>query len=356
MLENATMRGIDLKGADLQVADVRGADLRGATLDGCNMRGADLRGTDLKYATLEGAILANSKLQRADFARAQLKNVLVQGATAQRANFRECDLENADFSDANLDTANLRGANLKGANFDDAILTDTDLFNAKIEGIQNLRYAVLDDEVITERLANDNVKNGEYVAALKRYDEAIATYLDLKNHFNAAGLYEKSSEYYIHEWTVRGKLQRTALRLKEEQLTANKFVPYHFPFSFKYRKNKLFTSILQLEGWTKWLSNKLFFYTSKYGQSPMRVLLTSLVIIFFYALAYWSSGGITTGPAEFVPTFAESLYFSVVTFTTLGYGDFHPKSSFQLVAISEAFLGAFVIAFFVVVVSRRLIR
>jgi flavodoxin len=73
-------------------------------------------------------------------------------------------------------------------------------------------------------------------------------------------------------------------------------------------------------------------------------------------MVYWITGGITPDDAAFVPTLSESLYFSVVTFTTLGYGDYHPKQAYQTIAISEAFIGAFILAFFVVVVSRRLVR
>ena len=37
--------------------------------------------------------------------------------------------------------------------------------------------------------------------------------------------------------------------------------------------------------------------------------------------------------------FNSSLYFSIVTFTTLGYGDVLPKPPFRLLAASEAVLG-----------------
>ena len=51
-----------------------------------------------------------------------------------------------------------------------------------------------------------------------------------------------------------------------------------------------------------------------------------------------------------------SLYFSCVTFTTLGYGDYRPIGRLQVVAAVEAVLGALMIALIVVVFARRFLR
>lgn len=355
-LYRAIMRGAELDGADLQIADLREADLRGANLRGSNIRGADLRGANLKYSNLEGVILANSNMQGAEFAKAQLRNVYMQGSSLEKANFRESDIENADLSDADLENTILRGANMKGANLNNANLHNTDTFNAKIKGIKNLRYARIDDIIIAERNADAERRGGEYEESLKLYDEAITTYIDLKNYFSAEGLYGRSGKYYTREWVVKGKLQRTAAMMDSEKLKENKFLRYYLPFSFDMKESKRFSFFSKIESWVNWFLNKLLYHTAMYGESPARVLATSLTIILLYSLFYWSLGAITTGSLHFLPSFTESLYFSAVTFTTLGYGDYQPKPDFQLLAISEAFLGAFVLAFFVVVVSRKLIR
>lgn len=49
-----------------------------------------------------------------------------------------------------------------------------------------------------------------------------------------------------------------------------------------------------------------------------------------------------------------SLYFSAVTFTTLGYGDIQPASqAAQALASIESLVGASLIAFLVFVLGRR---
>jgi hypothetical protein len=54
--------------------------------------------------------------------------------------------------------------------------------------------------------------------------------------------------------------------------------------------------------------------------------------------------------------FFECLYYSVVTFTTLGYGDFIPVGFSRLEAALEAFTGSFTIALFVVVFVKKMTR
>ena len=55
-----------------------------------------------------------------------------------------------------------------------------------------------------------------------------------------------------------------------------------------------------------------------------------------------------------IKNFPNSLYFSLITFTTLGYGDFRPlEGCGRILAGSEAFIGAFMMALFVYTFARR---
>ena len=50
------------------------------------------------------------------------------------------------------------------------------------------------------------------------------------------------------------------------------------------------------------------------------------------------------------------FYFSVVTFTTLGYGDYHPEGYLELVCCAEVIIGAIMIAMITVVFARKFLR
>ena len=55
-------------------------------------------------------------------------------------------------------------------------------------------------------------------------------------------------------------------------------------------------------------------------------------------------------------TLIKLMYFSVVTFTTLGYGDLVPVGPSRIIAAIEAFAGSFTLALFVVVFVKKMTR
>ncbi|PUZ92369.1 potassium transporter Kef, partial [Vibrio vulnificus] len=63
-----------------------------------------------------------------------------------------------------------------------------------------------------------------------------------------------------------------------------------------------------------------------------------------------------TGWQFYVLEFLNAVYFSVVTFTTLGYGDISPVGLARFIAALEAFLGSFTMALFVVVFVKKMTR
>lgn len=70
-------------------------------------------------------------------------------------------------------------------------------------------------------------------------------------------------------------------------------------------------------------------------------------LIVLFAGIYHGFGLVHSGPAGPV-SLADGLYFSIVTWTTLGYGDFTPPADIRLIAAMQALLGY---AFFVIIVG-----
>ena len=115
-----------------------------------------------------------------------------------------------------------------------------------------------------------------------------------------------------------------------------------------------------------------------YGEKPRNPLFAALFIIFFWAFLFWHFNGIepdsqenialgqATTIARVTPSepeiesrpFEECLYFSIVTFTTLGYGDMRPTDDIghRLLAGSEALLGVAIMALFIVSLARKYTR
>ena len=89
-------------------------------------------------------------------------------------------------------------------------------------------------------------------------------------------------------------------------------------------------------------------------------ILTIIIVIWFIsALAYYKlpSKGDNTMKVENVQknlTLEESLYFSTVTMTTLGYGDIVPGGYFRWIAMNEVISGVIFIGYFISGLSKIL--
>jgi len=98
-----------------------------------------------------------------------------------------------------------------------------------------------------------------------------------------------------------------------------------------------------------------------YGERPYYPLFIALAVIACWTGLYYSLDAIDPSPTNEAAlaepaTLGESLYFSLVTFTTLGYGDFKPKPDYRLLAGAEAALGAGLMATFIVCLTRKYMR
>lgn len=99
-----------------------------------------------------------------------------------------------------------------------------------------------------------------------------------------------------------------------------------------------------------------------YGERPIRVLFASIIIIAVCAAYYASPSAMVydrLGSEIRDLNWMDGLYFSTITFTTLGFGDVHPAPVHmptKCVAMFEALSGACLMALFVVGLSKRYSR
>lgn len=76
------------------------------------------------------------------------------------------------------------------------------------------------------------------------------------------------------------------------------------------------------------------------------IFLAGLLIVLTFAQIY-AKFGLETPPGKEIKTFSTYIYFSIVTFTTLGYGDYQPKECVQLLAALQAVMGYIYLGFIV---------
>jgi voltage-gated potassium channel Kch len=161
-------------------------------------------------------------------------------------------------------------------------------------------------------------------------DAALWVYSELDRAFDANAVPDRALDYYVRERDLR---RRMAWRLGE------------------------YATALRLGG-PRWVMH--------YGTSPTRVLASSVVLMLVSAFVFPFTGGLLqTGPEGPVPVeygesplgwpgiAFQSLYFSAITFATLGYGDIQPVVSVaRAVAAVESILGSVLMALLVFVLTR----
>ena len=93
-----------------------------------------------------------------------------------------------------------------------------------------------------------------------------------------------------------------------------------------------------------WLAG---FQYSDFRKSIAILCLGSASILLIWSFSFIYSFYGLNGPHGIDKQLSTALYFSIVTWTTLGYGDFSPSPDIRLWAAAEALLGYFISALFI---------
>ena len=305
-LSGALLIDADLSGLNLAGADLSGANLSRANLTGTNLLGARLRKTVLFDAVLDdaeltgavatGANFEQARGQRVGFGGADLSEVSMLGAMLRDCSFTSSTLHGAVLQRADLQGSRFRQADLSGADLTAADLRNSDLCDASVSGA-HLREADL---------------RGARVSGVTGYESAEWLRADLRD-INFAGAYLlrrfAMDQNYLHEFRTRSRLTRGLY-------------------------------------WAWWLS-------SDCGRSLTR---WAAVVVLQVLLFGWLYGfvDVSYGANE---TWLSPIYYSVVTITTLGYGDVLPASvGAQAVCMVEVVMGYLMLGGLLSIFSNKMAR
>ena len=283
---------------------------------------------DLK-TSLESRAKTDMPMLNFDLSRTNLAGVdLVNRGHHHGFQLHNADLYRSDLSDAHcfqidlsgssLMKANLTGANLHCANLNQCNLLGACFERAKIEHVNWGEKLV--QETDAEQVTDKDEQND-------LYQQAEEIYRHLRKVAELQGLFETAGRFFQKEMLVR--------RYQLPELSLQRIV------------------------------SKVVDLFCGYGELPSRVIMFSLSTIFVFSFVFFLVG-ISDGSqvlklggdpfAEDVGQFFSCVYFSVVTFTTLGYGDLSPIGVARFFAAIEAFIGSFTLALFVVVFVKKMTR
>jgi uncharacterized protein YjbI with pentapeptide repeats len=315
-LQNIELCGTNLKGATLQNVDLSFSDLVDV-----NLSDADLSNSDIVNAEWRGVLLSNSDLSNVDLR----ETSLLQGPYTQGANedlSMICNCSGVNFSKANLSKADLTKGIFSKANFTDAILTRSNFSNATIIGakfinskMENTDFSnalLIDSNVSGASLTNTNFNNSnitgiEYSSSLKKSEYIKFRGLRVENSYGSPVFKRFSQDQdYLYEYKQKN------------------------PFIFK-----------------------LWYYSSMCGKSMGLWMFWSLLIALLFGVLY--SNFIAADLNMETKGFFTPFYFSIVTFTTLGFGDIAPNSLVgQLWVTLEVVIGYVMLGGLISIFSNKL--
>ena len=266
----------------------------------------------LQAADLEAATLAVPNANDINPTRANFEKANLAGANLKSARLNYCFLWGADLTGADA-----RGAVLYKANLDRADLRDADFRGAFLDEGTYLSKSVWEkDKSEEDEPQEEEEREPENENEGPEEDGKIK--LNTKTDFRGAALTTATVEPEL-----LGQLQYNCRRLNWEDW---------------YDKQSL-----RVEGGTR-----LFWWLSDYGRSTRRLIIIFFVTSFLFAVVYTllpdliaaAPGGTEVWKVSGFSKLVRSLYFSIVTMTTLGLGDLYANADLQCAAPTGYFYGS----------------
>jgi len=280
---------------------------------------------ELKGVRLEKARLAGAHLCQADLSGSHIFDANLEGADLLGTNLTDCDLTHCSLKGADLTKARLAGsrlwnADLTGANLSECDLSGTDLWNARLYDAK-LWHTTFTDAKSLGKLSFTRSSRLLKEARIHEAGKLSAeeSYRDLKRYFLINAMHNDASWASFKEKTM-------------ERL------------------------IFKKRGDLNYFPSLLMGALCGYGEKPYRIVLSAILTICLFALLYFSLNAVQSpSSADYIFKLSDYFYYSAITFTTVGYGDFVPRPFLvcRLLAAIEAFSGVFLSGLFVFTLARK---
>ncbi len=279
-------------------ADLSQLDLSDQDLIGCNLERARCQHTNFNHAKLAGCNLSHCDLSGANLFAADLQQAKLDFSDLSRADLSSCLLKKANLSHSDLTHADLSGANLSKANLFGAQCIGTDFTDADLS----------DSDLRRANLAEADVTGVCYDRSARYLGIRIASCFG-----NPAFKRFAQDQEYLEEFRSRHE--------------------------YLYLLWWLFTDC---------------------GRSILRVAQWGLVFITIFALLYWGLGAdafIIHHGDQMPFGFFTMFYNSVITFTTLGFGDITPNNPLAAALVMmEVLIGYITLGMLIAILANKLAR
>ena len=307
----------------------------------------------LQHWGRDGVVSGDESMSREDVERlisvngGTATNLALDSRNLSAADLSEVNLRGANFHSADLGRSDLRDANLFGVDFQDADLFRADLRGAFLMQV-NFQSAFLLAIRMDEQTNLEDINWGEdYISEWERigsYRNARAIYRQLNVWHKNHGHPDIAGEFLYREWICK--------RL-EIQDNMGREISWRHPWQTLKALNWRWWGNLIMLLWL--IIHELLF---GYGERPIRVVIAAVSVILGFGLFYFLfplPELFAAGGAGIWRRLLDSLYFSLASFTTVGYGGWveYPDNWLRYVGGLESFIGMFMTALFLVTFTRK---
>ena len=329
-LERADLPYLQLPGVVMPRAKLKGAILDDAGLSGAILQHADLRGTDFYRADLSAADLSHTKLQEARLEEAKLDGAILHDACLQYCDLRTAILgEHHDGKPTDLATAHLTRALISGAR----VVPTVNLYNVNWPE----KYCLWDERCArSDADWNRTRERLRWLESRNRptFAECANIYHELRVACQRISDPEAESAFFVRE-----------MECKRADMIRNR--------ETRWRRT-----------WYAFL-----YYVCGYGERPIWTAGWALAIVVIFAFLYAfaglqaGNGPPALGPGADCPIWvgfcrwSTALYFSIATFTALGYADLSPRPGLSRALVSvEVVMGFVLLSLLMICIVRKFSR
>lgn len=255
---------------------------------------------EFNNCNLENSIFINCKMENVRFINCKMKKLIIKDSELNKIIFENNEMKKSNFINCDIKSNIIRDCDFKGASLIECNIYDFEF----------------DDRLLTK------FDEDTFFDKLKTEDE--------EDNFN----FYKSIAY---------KFQQNNL--------LNHYGEYFYIYKISERK--------KLKGLEK-LKSICLWLICGYGERPTYTLITSLEIIFLFTIMYMIFGLKLVNENVYlglsINDFFRAFHFSIVTFTTVGYGDITPSGYSILLSGIEMFLGVTMVGIWTATLARKINR
>jgi uncharacterized protein YjbI with pentapeptide repeats len=349
------LRGVDLSGADLSLSTFKNVNMSKGRFDGATMRASRLENVRLDGVSASGATFANCYLDKVTMEDADLTGAIFSDVKTERCDFTRACLRSVRFNHSELQKSRMVGVQMERADLRQCRWIEVDV------RASDIREADLESSC----LAGCNFTES-------RLAQAVMRSADLRgSSFHRADL--RAADLRAADLRA-ADLRTTDLRTADLRDTNVPLIRYNrwtkyrgirlegchgSPRFVRFAKDQEYIEEARgpRNGMRFWLLYAPWLISSDCGRSLLIWAAWSLLFAMGYGVKYWC-----LGPEHFELTrlkfsLATMIYYSLVTFTTLGFGDVVPATSLAAWwVVAEVVTGYIMLGGLIAIFSNKLAR